>query len=174
MEIRRADANDQPAILALIAASGLSVGGVLAHAHDFFVAEQDEAVVGCVGLEVYAGAAVLRSLAIAESVRGAGVAAALCHALLDSARRRGITDVYLRTDSAAPFFSRLGFRRDCRTRLPARVLVSSELRGGRAAVTMHLSLVPVRGVDAPFLCPRERAPEISCPCPEGQRALRAH
>lgn len=75
----------------------------------FWVAEDGEGTAGCIGLEVYDEAALLRSIVSAPRLRGTGLGGALTHRVLAEAERLGAKRVYLFTMNAAPFFTRMGF-----------------------------------------------------------------
>src|SRR6266498_2663696 len=84
-------AGDLPEVLALLERSGARV-------------------VGSAALELYGEAALLRSVAVEPALRGQGLGRRLALAALDLAREHGAAEVYLLTETAAEFFSRLGFR----------------------------------------------------------------
>lgn len=77
----------------------------------FLVAEDDEGLAGCAGLELYGSSAILRSVAVAERLRGTGLGRQLTEDALALARRRGVRRLYLFTMTAEEFFQRFGFRR---------------------------------------------------------------
>lgn len=74
-----------------------------------FVAELDGQIVGCAALEIYSRKlAEVRSLAVAESVRGAGIGKRLVNACLQRASENNILEVMAITSSEA-FFRACGF-----------------------------------------------------------------
>ena len=109
-EPRPARAEDIPRIEALITGEHLPAYGLDEFLGTFFVLADGEHIVGCVGLEVYGEAALLRSVVIAPERRRRDEGRRLVEAALTDARRRGISRVYLFTMSAGGFFGRLGFR----------------------------------------------------------------
>ncbi len=64
---------------------------------------------GVVGLEVHGPVALLRSLAVAPEARGLGHGKRLVDAIEAHARGLGVTEVYLLTTTARPFFEGLGY-----------------------------------------------------------------
>jgi amino-acid N-acetyltransferase len=83
-----------------------------------WLARIDGDVVGVGGLEVHGEHGLLRSVAVAESARGAGVGGELVSALLAAATERGVAACYLLTTDAADFFAAQGFERIERSAVP--------------------------------------------------------
>jgi amino-acid N-acetyltransferase len=106
------------------------------------VAEADGGVVGAIGLEVYGGAALLRSAVVAPAEQGHGAGTALVAGLLEHARTRGVRDVYLLTTTADAWFPRFGFARIQRDAVPAALHASVEFQGAcpDTAVIMRATL----------------------------------
>src|SRR5882762_113482 len=117
---------DLPAILALLAASKLPRASIEDHVASTLVARQDSGIVGTAALELYGGAALLRSVAVATALRGQGLGAALTVAALDLAQRRGVRTVYLLTETAGQFFPKFGFTAITRAQVEPVVLASLE------------------------------------------------
>jgi len=76
-------------------------------------------LVGVVGVQPLAGAALLRSLAVAAGARRRGAGTLLVAAAEDHARRSGSRDVYLLTTDAEAYFARCGYRTVSRDEAPA-------------------------------------------------------
>lgn len=110
MPIERATPHDLPAILALLAQSGLPQEGLPDHVETALIARNGDVIVGSAALELYGSAALLRSVAVAASQRGQGLGHQLTSAALDLARACGVRQVYLLTETATRFFPRFGFR----------------------------------------------------------------
>src|SRR2546421_10117664 len=89
-DITPAAPTDLPAILELLAASKLPRASIEAHVASTLVARDDSGIVGSAALELYGGAALLRSVAVGTERRGQGLGAALPGAALGLARRRGV------------------------------------------------------------------------------------
>jgi protein-tyrosine-phosphatase/N-acetylglutamate synthase-like GNAT family acetyltransferase len=117
---------DLEAVRALAGASALPVADLGAPNQVFLVARDGGAVVGCVGLELYGDAALLRSLAVEPARRGTGLGAALHEAAIRAARARGVARLWLLTTTAERFFARRGFVRVDRVSVPAAVAASPE------------------------------------------------
>ncbi|HYF76982.1 MAG TPA: arsenic resistance N-acetyltransferase ArsN2 [Symbiobacteriaceae bacterium] len=129
-------------IEALLTGAGLPVAGAQEHLEHFVCARQGERLVGVAGIEVHDDAALLRSVAVADSERGAGLGRHLVQIMLDYARALGLSHVGLLTTTAGDYFPRFGFRTVERSELPAAFQASQEFRGAcpDSAVAMLLDL----------------------------------
>jgi len=108
--IEAAKADDLPAILAFLEKNGLPQDGLSDHVSTTLVAREDQTIVGSAALELYDTVALLRSVAVADSLRGQGMGQQLTKAALNLAKEHGVTLVYLLTETARGFFPRFGFR----------------------------------------------------------------
>ncbi len=126
VSIEPARSEDLPAVLALLENSGLPKDGLAEHLATTLVARDDGRIVGSAALELYAAAALLRSVAVDARLRGQGLGQRLARAALDLARQRGVTSVYLLTETAAGFFPRFGFHAIDRSAAPQPVQQSVE------------------------------------------------
>ncbi len=77
----------------------------------FWVLDMEGRLVGCVGLEVFGEAALLRSVITSEEVRRQGYGDVLVGKAFEEARKRGVRTLYLFTMDKAPFFARFGFEK---------------------------------------------------------------
>jgi amino-acid N-acetyltransferase len=147
--IEAASAHHLDAVEALLAAVELPTAGLREHLSTALVARDGRDVVGCVALEVYGRAALLRSLAVAPSHRGRGLGLCLARAALDRGRQAGVTDFCLLTTTAADFFARhFGFRPVTRAAVPEAVRQSVELVSAcpATAQAMLLAAGPGAGI----------------------------
>jgi N-acetylglutamate synthase-like GNAT family acetyltransferase len=107
---RRGRADDVPALAQLIVAGELPPLFIVEFAEGFVVVEHDGEIVGCGGLEVYEErCGVIRSVVVDERLRGMHVGEKIAQLLTEDARAAGITDLYLFTMHAHPFWQRLGY-----------------------------------------------------------------
>ncbi|MFB2553505.1 arsenic resistance N-acetyltransferase ArsN2 [Ensifer soli] len=89
----------------------------------------DGRTVGFGGLERHGAYALLRSVVVPAEQQGKGFGRAITQELLDQAHDAGIGAVYLLTESAARFFTRLGFRAISRDLAPAAILATRQAAG---------------------------------------------
>ncbi|HYO43453.1 MAG TPA: GNAT family N-acetyltransferase [Candidatus Limnocylindrales bacterium] len=109
MRIDRATTSDVPAVEALLAAAGLPLEGAAEALSAAVVARVGDRVVGAAAVEPYGSAGLLRSVVVAEPLRGTGLGRELVAAAEALARERGIRDLYLITETAASWFPRHGY-----------------------------------------------------------------
>lgn len=140
--IRRAERRELAEVLGLLRACDLPIDGVEENLDGFLVARVNETLVGTIGLECYGEAGLLRSLAVEASGRGQGLGGTLVKMLLGYAKERGVSTLYLLTETADTFFPRFGFERMPREDLDLSLEASKELQGAcpETAVAMRLEL----------------------------------
>lgn len=132
LRIENAETSDFPAIAALLRETSLPPDDIERHLEGFLVARSTEAatghdiLLGGVGLEIYGESALLRSLAVHPDFQGNGLGTRLVSGITQTARDRGITRLYLLTDTAEDFFKRLGFKFVSRDEVPKEVKQSIE------------------------------------------------
>jgi amino-acid N-acetyltransferase len=138
--IEPARSTDLSAMLALLAQHRLPGADLERHLATALVAREGDRLVGCAAIEVYGTAGLLRSVAVDDAQRGTGIGARLTQAALALARTRGLTMLYLLTETAAGFFPRFGFRPIARDAVPTAVRRSVEFTGAcpeSAAALVH-------------------------------------
>lgn len=136
--VHAATAADLPAIAGLLEAAGLDARTPQHRLSETLVAEQGEAVVGTVALELFPAGdedrppaaagpggrpiAHLRSLAVEPAHRGSGLGSLLVARGIALAAERGVSEVHAVTETAESFFVGLGFERTgTRDALPAAI-----------------------------------------------------
>lgn len=140
-----------PAVLALLRASALPTADLAdADRERFVVARRGGGVVGCVAVEPYGDAGLLRSLAVAPEARGTGLGRRLVAAAEDAARAAGLQELVLLTTTAAPFFASLGWAPVDRADVSEALRASSEFAGlcPASAACLGKALGPT-GIGAP-------------------------
>ena len=88
--------------------------------------EDDAGPIGWAALESRDGAALLRSVVIADGRRGSGAGAELVRGAIDRAAADGIGELWLLTETARPFFTRIGFTPADRASAPAAIQATAE------------------------------------------------
>jgi amino-acid N-acetyltransferase len=140
--IRAARPADRAGVEALLAAAGLPTDGVAEHFASFFVVDHGSKIGGVAGVELYGEHALLRSVAVANDMKGEGVGALLTRRVLDEAKARGASAIYLLTTTAERYFPRFGFQNIAREEVPESVRASREFQGAcpASAIAMRRDL----------------------------------
>jgi amino-acid N-acetyltransferase len=138
--ISGATSADVPVIRQLLIASKLPTDGLDDHWKTFIVARDGDDIVGCGGAEAHKVAALIRSVAVADSHRGRNIGRSIVRQLLDRLASRGIREFYLLTTTAQPYFAKRGFKAIDRDEIHPQLLGSAELQGAcpDTAVCMRL------------------------------------
>jgi amino-acid N-acetyltransferase len=111
----------------LLAAAQLPVADLsAAHLAHFFGCGPQDHPQGVGGVELHGSDALLRSLAVDETLRGRGCGKALVATLEHHAREQGARRIYLLTTTAARFFEGLGYRAVARDAAPERIRATPE------------------------------------------------
>lgn len=116
-----ATTNDRAEVIGLLNALNLPTVDLPASLENFLVARDPDSLIGTVGLELYGTTALLRSLAVAQDQQGKGLGNLLYQAVIDLAKEKGVTEVYLITNTAAAFFTRQGFTKVERAAVPVTI-----------------------------------------------------
>jgi len=144
--IEAAREGDAAAIEALLASVELPAENLHEQIGNFVVARAGGRVVGCVGLELYGKAALLRSLVVLPEHRRQGVGARLTTGILERARSLGASEAVLLTTTVQAMAAAMGFEAVPRESVPAEVRKSWEFKADccGAATCMRLTLAPQR------------------------------
>ncbi|MGZ3408170.1 MAG: GNAT family N-acetyltransferase, partial [Polyangia bacterium] len=140
-----ARAEDLPSVRALLDRTQLQYAELEEHTDDLLVVrDPSRAVVGCVSMELYDDAGLLRALATAPERRGEGLGWMLADAALGRARSRGCRRVYLITESASDFFAeKFGFKAVQLSLVDAAVAESTQFRSATPNATAMVLDLPI-------------------------------
>ena len=144
-DLQPAGADDLPAILELLEASGLPTTDLHSECVTQFLLLRDgRRLDGVVGLERYGNVGLLRSLAVRPERRRAGLGIALTEALEKFAAASGLTSVVLLTQTAQAFFAERGYRVIARDTVPPAMQSSSQFTSlcPASAICMRKELTP--------------------------------
>lgn len=124
-----AEPADRAVIESLLSDNCLPTAGLEPALSTALVAREDGRVVGCAAVEPYGSAGLLRSVCVAASCRGVGLARRLVRQAEAIARARGIGELFLLTESATEWFPRLVYSPDDRLAVPLDIQASPEFTG---------------------------------------------
>ena len=154
LTVRPAVAPEVAAIRSMLEQAALPAQDIDGGSVQFRVAERGGTLTGAIGLERFGGTGLLRSLVVEPASRDHGTGTALVRAVEREARETGIGTLVLLTQTARPFFERLGYSVIERTTVPRDVLDSAEFRTlcPASAVCMKKDLEPATVSRVLFLC----------------------
>lgn len=123
----------------LLVAADLPVDDLADPAIELAAAFTDGAMLGVIGLERRDPVGLLRSLAVAPSARGAGIARALCAYVFERAAAERLTGLWLLTTTARDYFTRQGFVVVDRATAPAPIQATAQFASlcPASAIVMH-------------------------------------
>ena len=122
--LERAKESDYSSIAALLEITKLPPDGIKPHLENFLVIRNpnenagSEFLIGSVGLEIYGESALLRSVAVHPDFQGVGLGTRLVDSITELAKEKGITRLFLLTDTAERYFLKKGFVVVTRDRVP--------------------------------------------------------
>jgi N-acetylglutamate synthase-like GNAT family acetyltransferase len=129
MQLRDGTEADVPSICALLKAEDLPTSDLSISAPQFLVAcDASERIVAVGGLQWFGNTALLRSVVVAPSARGAGLGQRVVTALESAAREGRARELVLLTLTAKTFFEQQGYRIIDRRSVPEDVQASEEFR----------------------------------------------
>jgi amino-acid N-acetyltransferase len=148
--IERTRTDDRAAIEALLRANDLPLDGLeLALPLSVVARESAGEVVGCAAVEPYGTAGLLRSVCVTESHRSSGLGRSLVAAVEGLAAGRGISELFLLTETASGWFPRLGYGPAARADAPDNMAASPEFVSACpvSAAVLRKRLAPAAGRD---------------------------
>ena len=130
IHIENLSANDKKSVLDLLNEAELPIEDLTDEKmKNFMIAKaKDGSIIGVVGVEIYRGSGLLRSLAVHTAYRGTGLGSLLTRKIESFARRKGIKVLYLLTVTAADFFTKIGYQVTQRDNLPAPIRKTEEFK----------------------------------------------
>ncbi len=143
MTFRAANANDRPALIALLTQADLLTDDLPDALPTFLLALDDnEQVVGAAGLDLVGEFGLLRSVAVAPDFRGQYLGHTLVEGVQEAALAHNFSDIYLLTTTAAAFFDQLGYEAIDREAVPEAIAQTRQYRNlcPDSAIVMYQKL----------------------------------
>ncbi len=126
--INVATASQKEEIEKLLKENDLPVDDINNPAIYFFTANEDEKLLGVVGLEKYDRIALLRSLAVSEECKGKGIGMTLVRNFENWCRENSVDEIYLLTTTADQYFLKKGFLVVSRENVPEVIKGTSQFK----------------------------------------------
>jgi amino-acid N-acetyltransferase len=124
--VQPANQTDYFSITELLSGQKLPIEDISRDLRHFFVAKENEKIIGTIGMEQYGEFGLLRSMATDEQHRNKGIASDLIDTLFRHAKQMGITSMFLLTETAESYFAKKGFEKIERETAPGAVKKSAE------------------------------------------------
>jgi amino-acid N-acetyltransferase len=109
IRLRKSISEDNIAIRSLLQTTKLPTESLDKDVTTFYVAEENNQLVGIAGYEFYGDDALLRSVAVRPGIQHQGLGSQIVDCMLDEARKQNIRSVVLLTETARDFFLKKGF-----------------------------------------------------------------
>lgn len=123
---RNAIVEDTAAIKQLLEAANLTTSGLSNHIQHFLVATNNNEIIGVAGAELYTPNALIRSVAVNPSFKNQGIGYTLVKKLIAKINQHHINSYYLLTETAVPFFTKMGFEITQRDQAPDNIKQTEE------------------------------------------------
>ena len=126
--LRQATADDLTKVQELLVSRGLPTAGVENNIIHFLLAtSKNNELLAVIGMERAGSNGLLRSLVTDPNFCKRGIAAELVNSVLAVARKQGVKNLYLMTQTAEKYMKRFGFKTIERQKIPENLLKQSEL-----------------------------------------------
>jgi len=106
---RRATEKDNAAIRSLLGSQKLPTETVGTSTTDFYVAIENETIIGGAGFEYYGEDVLLRSVAVPTSLQKKQIGTQLVDWMISLAKQKNVKRIVLLTETASKFFAKKGF-----------------------------------------------------------------
>jgi amino-acid N-acetyltransferase len=126
IQFTKATAELRPSIVSLLRSEKLPVEDLPLSMENFFVAMNEDELIGAIGLEQYESYGLLRSVVVNHNFRNMKIASELVSLLERYAITKGIDSMYLLTVTASQYFDQKGYETESRENVPLPVRASSE------------------------------------------------
>ena len=145
MKIAKAKEYQRQSIISLLQAGKLPVEDLPPLLDNFFVALEENNIIGAIGLEQYDNCGLLRSMVVNKEFRNKNIASTLIQELEQKAIALGIDYMYLFTETAPQYFERKGYEKISRDSVPKSLHASSEFSSvcRVSAIVMKKSLTKI-------------------------------
>jgi N-acetylglutamate synthase-like GNAT family acetyltransferase len=127
-------------VRAALRGAGLPADDIRERGTALFRFEDEAGPIGWAALERHGREALLRSVVVLPEHQRRGAGAEMIRRVLTAAAELGARRLWLLTETAAPFFEKLGFHRADRHAAPAAIAATTEFRGTCPASATCLSI----------------------------------
>jgi amino-acid N-acetyltransferase len=128
LEVSRLSKEETGELKQLLSSGQLCFNDIDEPAVQLFGVRIKDELVGYFGYELFNNLALFRSMVVVPEVRGKGTGSLIWAQAKEQLRKEGVSDVYLLTNTAAPFFGKQGFKEIIRASAPEPILATTEFK----------------------------------------------
>ncbi|ELR70782.1 tyrosine phosphatase [Fulvivirga imtechensis AK7] len=125
---KKLDQSHHRQVVTMLAETRLPFEDIDLNVHHMIGAYDGERLKGIAALELYGQYALLRSVAVDTREQQKGLGSTLIEEVLKTAKALNLSNLYLLTETAEGFFSKLGFVKTERSEVPTTVMGSREFK----------------------------------------------
>ncbi len=142
MHIEPVNEQTLPDALDLLKLNGLPINDIGPQTQLFVLSENDH-IAATVGIENFGDTALLRSVSVSPGIQKKGLGKELVKQIELKAREKGIKEIYLLTETARDFFSKLDYQLANREQVPESIRTSGQFSSTcpASATLMHKALI---------------------------------
>ncbi len=122
----KAESSDLSMVKALLNSHSLPTEDIGTSNIIFYLINEGEGLKACAGVERFGEVGLLRSVAVKDESRGKGIGSKLIKLVLEQSKGDGIETLFLLTETAESFFSKIGFKKIDRSKAPELIKHSNE------------------------------------------------
>jgi amino-acid N-acetyltransferase len=128
LEVKKLEEDETGALQHLLKSDQLCFNDINDQGVHLFGVHLNDELVGYFGYELFKNQALFRSMVVVPRARNKGYGSIIWNQAKEQMVTEGISDVYLLTNTAAPFFSKLGFEEMARASAPEPILATTEFK----------------------------------------------
>ena len=128
LEVNKLKDEEREGLDHLLRSDQLCFNDINAHGVHLFGVHLKDELIGYFGYELFENQALFRSMIVVPEAKNKGYGTLIWHKAKEKLHSEGVNEVYLLTNTAAPFFSKQGFIEIDRGSAPAAILATNEFK----------------------------------------------
>ena len=143
LEIKKLRDEEREGLEHLLRSDQLCFNDINAQGVHLYGVSLKEKLIGYFGYEHFANQALFRSMIVVPEAKNKGYGSLIWHNAKEKLQDEGVNEVYLLTNTAAPFFAKQGFVEIARESAPEAILATNEFKEFSPAdsICMKINLV---------------------------------
>jgi amino-acid N-acetyltransferase len=128
-QIKKAKKNDLGEVFSLLQSLSLPTEGIEDHLNNFYLIKDKDKIIGTGGIEIYDEAGLIRSIAVNPKYQKKGLGRKIIEYLLKNAKKKGVKELFLLTDTVPKLYEKFGFNYIKRENANSKIEQSEEFKG---------------------------------------------